>query len=95
MKRPPSERKLRNRLRPYFNRVGVSRMPELIFDGRKHHFSQWGLSYQGRWWYRLSPEHNRGAIGDERGLIVAFRLWPEPSPFDGELTHAGHSLREV
>ena len=74
MSRAQSVTTLRKRLAPYFKRLGIKRMPELIFDNRRHHFSPWGLSQHGQWWYRLSPEHNRGAIGEGWRVLVSFPL---------------------
>lgn len=90
-----STEEIRKRLKPCFRRLGVRRLPPLIFDGRRHYFSKWGLSCKGPWWYRLSPQRNRGVIGDVNGAVAVFSLWPEQPCHRHEFTHAGHSLREV
>lgn len=67
------------RIRPYLKRLGVKRTPPLIYDSRTHHFSEWGLSANGKWWYCLSPERNSGVIGNRQGVLYRFKLKDEPA----------------
>ena len=49
-------------IKPYFQGLGLKRLPQLIFDNRYHRFSKWGLSLSGQYSYRLNPQAQNGEI---------------------------------